>query len=146
MKRRKYLRSKTLAVVTAGMAGVLAVVGGVIADIIMRGKLYDLGHMEYGVFSGDVSDLENHFRTTITLGLFSLAVGLISTFICRDRVRHAKAIPYVASVRKQLANLPAEGILLRGSEQPVAATHELLRAAHEGEKMRPVDLLRAEQE
>ena len=48
---------------------------------------------------------------------------------------------YVPPVREQLAALPADAILLRGSDQPTAAPNELLRAAN-GTESRVGELLR----
>jgi hypothetical protein len=73
-----------------------------------------------------------------------LIVGITGFAGARSRVRKAKALPYVPPVHKQIAALPAEEILVRGSDQPAALPEELLRAAHEGVVESAAELLRAE--
>jgi hypothetical protein len=86
---------------------------------------------------------------TVTAGLFALAFLGVPTFLFawlwRSSAKAAKAIPYVPPVREQIAALPADEVLLRGSDPPVARPDELLRAARQGtqtgaeELMRPID-------
>jgi len=54
----------------------------------------------------------------------------------------ANSLPYVATVEQQIANLPAQDVLLRGSDQPLAARDELLRAARERAEGDTDELLR----
>ena len=63
----------------------------------------------------------------------------------QEYTKRAKSLPYVPPVAEQLANLPADEVLLRGSDQPSAAPDELLRAAHEGTDTPADQLLRADQ-
>ena len=56
-----------------------------------------------------------------------LAVLILSMRSVRYKMNAAKTIPYVPRVPEQIALLPAEGLLLRGSVQPIAAPAELLR-------------------
>ena len=44
----------------------------------------------------------------------------------------ATSLPYVPTVDKQIANLAAEDVLLRGSNQPVAVLTDLLLPARDG--------------
>jgi hypothetical protein len=53
-------------------------------------------------------------------------------------------IAFVPPVHEQIAVLPAEVILLRGSEQPAPTPEELLRAARVGSETAKEELLRAE--
>ena len=62
-------------------------------------------------------------------------VSLITAWLAKMCVTVAKGVPcpaYVPPVREQIHSLPADEILLRGSDQPAAVPGELLRAAHEG--------------
>ncbi len=56
--------------------------------------------------------------------------------------RESRSIPYVPSVAEQIAALPTEAILVRGSDEPAAAPGELLRAAA-GTETEVGELLRA---
>lgn len=75
--------------------------------------------------------------------VFLLILIVVSAVHCVKQVRCAKAIPYVPPVAEQLAALPAEDILVRGSDQPPAAPGELLRAASGTEETKAAELVRA---
>ena len=60
--------------------------------------------------------------------------------------RTNQEIPYVPPVAEQTAALPAEDILLRGSDRPAANPAELLRAAHAGMAGPAGELLRSTDE
>ncbi len=55
------------------------------------------------------------------------------------------AVPYTPPAWKQIATLPDEDILVRGSDPPSAASDELLRAAREGVETDAEELVRAGQ-
>ena len=70
------------------------------------------------------------FRSIATAILGSIACSSCCTILnAHDRL---VGLAYVPPVAEQIAALPAEEILLRGSDQPAATPDELLRAAHEG--------------
>lgn len=58
--------------------------------------------------------------------------------------RRARSIPYVPPVREQIAALPADEILVRGSDQPAAGQEELLRPGKYSYDVSSDELLRAE--
>src|SRR4051812_26784534 len=60
----------------------------------------------------------------IPISYYLMSVGIR---LRRRAADQAQAVTYVPSVRKQLAALPAEEILVRGSDQPAATPEELLR-------------------
>lgn len=62
--------------------------------------------------------------------------------ICGTKVWKAVTIAYAPPVAEQIAALPAEAILVRGSAQPVAALDGLLRAAALPSETAPDELLR----
>lgn len=68
-------------------------------------------------------------------------IGAIST--AAQVNRKFEALPCVPPVREQLAVLPADEVLLRGSEMSAAAAAELLRAAHNADNSSDDGLLRA---
>lgn len=82
---------------------------------------------------------------TLTLaGLCALLPGtlaLTGVFLTFAGVKESIALPYVPPVREDIGSLPAEEILVRGSEQPAAAPEEMLRAAESG-AIAPEELLR----
>jgi hypothetical protein len=53
------------------------------------------------------------------------------------------SLEYVPPVAEQIKDLPAEEILVRGSDQPAATRDELLRAANEAQDTGSEELLRA---
>ena len=59
-------------------------------------------------------------------------------------VTKLEAIPYVPPVAEQLAALPANEILVRGSDEPAAAASELVRPASDRETVSD-ELLRPEE-
>lgn len=76
------------------------------------------------------------------LGLCSGAMMLIAWNIGRSvwRLERSHRLPPVA---EQIAALPAETVLVRGSEQPPAQSSELLRAAQGWAETGAVELLRS---
>jgi hypothetical protein len=80
--------------------------------------------------------------------LYALVPGLIAYFCVRlfaTSMQKADSIPYAPLVSEQIAALPAEEVLLRGSDQLAATPEELLRAASAGKMKTPSEeLLRAE--
>jgi hypothetical protein len=82
-----------------------------------------------------------------TLPAYLLAIPaafvLGGAFVARHCVKKATAIPYVPPVREQLAWLPADEVLLRGSDEPAATADELLRAAAHATETPAEELLRA---
>lgn len=59
----------------------------------------------------------------------------------RSSATAANTLDYVPPVREQIAVLPADEVLLRGSDEPSATPEELLRAAHGGTVEAGEDLL-----
>lgn len=73
-----------------------------------------------------------------------VVAGFVALFgiLSSDQIREKLDDTYVPPVEEQLANLPLEDVLLRGSDQPVATPAELLRAARPGMKTEVEELLR----
>ena len=63
--------------------------------------------------------------------------------VWRKSLEKWRSLPYVPPVREQIAALPSVEILLRASDEPIAASNELLRAANEGSTIASEELLRA---
>ena len=80
--------------------------------------------------------------TIFAVGLLAAWVGIA---ILGSVKQDAEAIPYVPPVHEQIAALPAEDILLRGSDHLEALPGELLRAAQAGTETASEELLRAQQ-
>ena len=79
-----------------------------------------------------------------TILVFCTTVPLIICFFAALDVfaRRLPTISYVPPVSDQIAALPAEETLLRGSDEPAAGPGELLRAAQSGTLQPSKDLLR----
>jgi hypothetical protein len=84
---------------------------------------------------------------TIGVGVFGAITTATISFIGVCNLREAKHISrhtiYVPPVREQLAALPAEEVLVRGSDQPRATSTELLRAITEISQTPSEELLRS---
>jgi len=67
------------------------------------------------------------------LSLAVLGVAIFFWRLSSSCFKELSMMPYVPPVAEQIAALPAEAILVRGSDQPASAPSELLRAARAGE-------------
>jgi hypothetical protein len=88
-----------------------------------------------------------HFLPTwvvLIAGLLNAVLAAVAYRIMKRADARAKALTYVPPVAEQIAALPASDVLLRGSEQPIAAPEELLRAAQTGSETASEELLRAQ--
>jgi len=85
----------------------------------------------------------------LTIGVLVLAfTGYYAYAGGRDVVaatRRLQQLPYVPTARRQLAELPSEELLLRGSASPSAPPDELLRAGFVSPDTPDGELLRAGQ-
>lgn len=124
-KRWEYVRKKATVIIPALVAGALAIalLGFVLKLALQRGTMTDF---QFGVF-----------MLAILLMVPCAVVIILSE-------KEALSIPYVPPVAEQVAALPAEEILVRGADPPVAMPEELLRAAQIGPTEPPDELLRAE--
>jgi len=75
----------------------------------------------------------------------TLSLGVLGVWLWRPSSKRANALAYVPPVAEQIAAMPAEEILVRGSEEPSAAPGELLRAARTGAETEAGELVRASQ-
>lgn len=71
------------------------------------------------------------------------ALTLLGIRAVREANQRAAEMSYIPPIREQIAALPDEGILLRGSDQPAAVPEELLRPADSGSHTADENLLRA---
>jgi hypothetical protein len=122
-KRRQYVRKKAKAITPAIIAGSLSVllVGFVLKLAVQPGQM---SNSQFAAF------------------VVCVVLTVPCTFVIIFCEKKALSIPHVPPVSEQLAALPADEVLLRGSHQPAALPGELLRAAHEGTETAPEDLLR----
>ncbi len=60
---------------------------------------------------------------------FTGAPAFCGLMLWQAAAKKARSIPYVPPVREQIAALPAEQILVRGSEEPDVLPQDMLRAA-----------------
>lgn len=120
-KRQDYLRKRAV-------ANTLQLVGAV--TTIGCGLIWLLSLV--GIIAG-VSASLSLLPALLGAGLLALpslgAATLLASGFWHSSAEAAKSIPYVPPVHEQLAALPADEVLLRGSRQPAAAPDELLRAA-----------------
>jgi len=128
-KRREYLKHKAAANFqrTFGIACTIAA---------LFGGLYALWLL---VPMSDAALQELLVRVVLFVAAVIFMLGVSQVDLAERKERR---FPYVPPVAEQIAALPAEDILLRGSDQPAATTDELLRAAQAGTTHEAVELLR----
>jgi hypothetical protein len=128
-KRREYLRKK-------GLAWIHGSLGLAVAAVFVAAALWMLGVMNSPGYAEAVDG--------VGLAILALCIGFIiyGSVHCRDAAKNVKSIPYVPPVREQITALSADEILLRGSDHPVVAPHELLRVAHNRPETDTEELLR----
>jgi hypothetical protein len=134
-KRRKYLRERTQANMVAAVALGIAIVfalpllfvfGTFFLSLLTSGRIPDVVSIVYGF---------------LILGLFG-GPACLAWIIRQHFTRKAASLLYVPPVSEQIAALPADEILLRGSDMPAAAQGELLRPVREGTETEAGELLR----
>jgi hypothetical protein len=131
-RRRKYLWKKFSLKASAAIA--LSITGFAVSVVlfVMAGLFWSHG---IGFFN---------FAHLTLFGLVTLMAFVpIGWKSSRHYLAKAKALPYVPPAHGQIATLPADEVLLRGSNQPVAAPDDLLRAAQAGAVESAEELLRA---
>lgn len=144
MLRRDYLRKKKMAWDSAGIVvnfTFLALLIAVALSITLCWFLIFLARRP----ANNWNDSALHILAVITLtsALVVCAVaGLVGLAACSSYFRWASDIPYVPSVEEQIETLPANEILLRGSQSLPSSPEELLRPAG-GQETAKEELLRA---
>jgi hypothetical protein len=99
--------------------------------------------------SGFLRESFDPFAYLILASLFALIIvfGFLAWIAAKPSglsSLDATSIPYVPPVNQQIAALPADAVLVRGSDEPPTSSDELLRAAREGADAEAAELLRAE--
>jgi len=124
---------------------------------LIANTLYKYSIVGYGLVSGMtgllaivlVGALFIPNSRKLPLIVTSLICGALSTAcvrLCKHCVNSVRALPYVPPVAEQVAKLPADAVLVRGSDRPSATPEELLRVASESNSRAGEELLRAEHE
>ena len=108
------------------IGGIFAVCSGFIAIIAVIGFL----------MFGD-------YLLALCFGLGISGMTLFFALLSRSSIREARTLPSLPP--EQIAALPADQILVRGSEEPATIPEELLRAATKGTAIPSQELLRADQ-
>jgi hypothetical protein len=140
-KRREYLVRINQAGIGAVLFGILTLVLTLIAFVMI---LYALV-LPYDLEGDDPGPTPvQHVAITWSTIAVVIAFGCCSAVVCARNCKRIEATIYVPPVLEQVAALPAEAVLMRGSEEPTAAPEELLRAAREGAESEAAELLRAE--
>ena len=116
-KRREYLRKKVGTGIGGTATAGMAIGLGCVALLLLFAAVQNIG------FSRD------NVAFFAFLALAPLAVAVYLGHVSASSFKEVRALSYVPPVAEQLADLPAEEILLRGSDQPMATPGELLRAA-----------------
>lgn len=138
-RRREYVVKKAIANMLATLGCSAAFGLGMLAAILAVPFLFLLIlSINYGGI--DIIFAAVYLVVLLILGGLALLGGrLYNTF-----EKQSRFMPYVPPVPDQIAALPAEEVLLRGSDPPSAAPDELLRAAHQGVVTPSDELLRPE--
>ena len=137
-RRRQYLLEKTT-------ASTLAVVGCCIAFVFALVAVFFAVPFLFLLFlSINMGGVDLMFAAVYVFGLLALAgIAVLGGRLYSSSEQKARFMPYVPPVDEQIAALPAESILLRGSAVPTASPEELLRAARPGTVGASEELLRA---
>ena len=154
-KRRKYLRNIGTTYTLLGVFGIASIAGVLFVLMTLTDIWFAVtgsGHRallvpelqsDGGLMGSEVgisaSDLLDRFSPYVVGGLYATIAAI---FCVKSAKTYAKAIPYIPRNAEQLAALPADEVLLRGSDTPTAPD-ELLRASHEGGDQASEELLRA---
>jgi len=128
-KRRGYLRRKTRlsfeAIISGGLAAFCALLGLIFWLMIPPNLESSTG--------------------ILCVEAVIVALTVVCVRQCYSAWKDVSAVLYVPPVAEQLAALPAEEILVRGSDPPAASPDELVRASASIEETPASELLRAEQ-
>jgi len=131
-KRREYLGKKAGAEVLGAVTAVFALALGALALVLMFAVLMNIGNSGASLFF--------FAFLTVFIGAVAVYTGRISS----SSFEEARTLEYVPSAAEQLAALPAEDILVRGSDRPDAPAEELVRAASPAGVNAANELLRSE--
>ena len=118
-KRRDYVRTRALALISCG--------GG----SRNRGRFQLRGTIRIVACLETPGDFDAFVTSILSLVLYSVLMFFEIRLFAQAH-RKAQAITYVPPIREQIATLPADAVLLRGSDEPVTPPYELLRSAGEG--------------
>ena len=134
-KRREYVRKRWLLFFQTAFSVVL---------VLLSGTLMLLA--TYGLwFSGKQAIYWLRFaKVDFVFLICAAALSLVGVLAWRGSNKETASLPYVPPLSEELAALPADEILLRGSDEPAATPGELLRAAQAGAADSAEELLRAE--
>lgn len=140
-KRQNYLLKRAGIYSISGICGLFSSAGFAATALCVLGLLLTLNY-------GDCDDspcmsnwqVAGMCAPWIVSGIF---VGLGALVGCWKSSSAGAAVPYVPPVREQIAALPAEQILVRGTNGAAATPEELLRAVHNETTTPAEDLLRA---
>jgi hypothetical protein len=131
-KRRDYLTRKAAASLAASVAGGLSVLFGLIAVApLLLIPCYQ-----------NPGDFMTAFIFIGSFGFAAVGAGLW----CKASLRTLRQLPYVPPVSEQVANLPSDRVLVRGSDEPADKPGDLLRAAGAIASESPDELLRPDEE
>ena len=128
--RQEYLGKKAGAALFGAAMAAIALVIGVAALVLISAVVQNIG------FS-----ITNMAFFAFLVALTSAAAVYVSR-ISSASFKEARTLTYVPPVREKIADLPDDEILLRGTDRPVAAPGDLLRAAREGSETGSEVLLR----
>lgn len=136
-KRREYLLGTTTAHLFATVGAIAAVGFGILTVI----AVIPLAYVFYLGSGVNTPFAVMNIAVVMLLGVLTA----LSVRLFKISDKKLDALNYVPPVREQVANLPADEVLLRGSNQPTATPEELLRSAQAGIETDAQELLRAEQ-
>ena len=144
--RREYLRKKGTAHIQEAIGGMLVIVASITCPVFVFMALSLEGWCLYGrwVWQSDMPGLTIESLKCIGISLISWAVCKYADRIAQkghDRVAHIAYIPPVTP-----DTLPADEILVRGSEEPPVAQNDVLLRAATGQETPKEELLRVAQE
>jgi hypothetical protein len=138
-RRRDYLCRKTAANALAGVVGCATLCFMVFAALL--GVPLALMFIMFGASHGFQALPQFLFVGALILAAIC-GLSVLGSRLYNRLDQTARFIPYVPPVQDQIAALPADEILLRGSNQPAASKDELLRADQRIQQSTADELLR----
>lgn len=128
-KRREYLWATTKGYATAMTGYTAAVCFGLLALGLGTTLLLLIASGFAVLLSGNPYGTANWLLGSSVLCGIALSGTGWFTYTCFKAADSVPAVPFVPPVAEQIAALPAEEVLLRGSDSPIALPGELVRAA-----------------
>lgn len=135
-KRRKYLAKTTAVKTTLAVGVVITILFGYLFALVLLGSAMACVQ---ALTMGSATQYWWILLVALALSGAPMSFGM---WLWRSSSKQMRSLAHVPPVAEQIATLPDEEILVRGSDEPAATADELLRAAQAGTVQPAKELLR----